>query len=202
MVKPLSSCYKSDPIRTNSVLKFSNGESRKWENGKNALSSNLCCCGVTKIFSHLLSPLLLLRVLWGCQEWGWNPGNLGVQQERALDVLLIENWEHCWLHLHKKVNLRTEILVWAFLLRPVSEKRAFSAGWELAAELWVACTHINTHTSKKLGGKNSDEINILWHGCCCGNQAWQCVRQVNFRESKLFFKTVGETDGFCLRMDS
>lgn len=83
-------------------------------------------------------------------------------------------------------------------------KRAFSAGRELGAELQIPSTRIYTHTSKKLGGKNSDKMNIQWHSCCCcccGNQAWQCVRQVNFRESKLFFKTVGETDGFCLKMD-
>lgn len=40
MIIPLSSCYKLDPIRTNSILKFSNGESKKWENtDKNALNS-------------------------------------------------------------------------------------------------------------------------------------------------------------------
>lgn len=38
--------------------------------------------------------------------------------------------------------------------------------------------------------------------CCCGNPAWQCVRQVNFRQNKLFLNSVGKTDWFCLKMNS
>lgn len=45
----------------------------------------------------------------------------------------------------------------------------------------------------------------MWHSCChccCGNPAWQCVRQVNFRQNKLFLNSVGKTDWFCLKMNS
>lgn len=52
---------------------------------------------------------------------------------------------------------------------------------------------------------NSDRKEIMWHSCChccCGNQAWQCVRQVNFRQNKLFLNSVGKTDWFCLKTNS
>lgn len=45
----------------------------------------------------------------------------------------------------------------------------------------------------------------MWYSCCyccCGNQTWQCVRQGNFRQNKQFLNSVGETDGFCLKMSS
>lgn len=65
---------------------------------------------------------------------------------------------------------------------------------------------MHTHMQKsKARLLNSDDMYIMWYSCCyccCGNETWQCVRQGNFRQNKLFLNSVGETDGFCLKMNS
>lgn len=85
MIKPLSSCYQSDPIRTNSILKFS-----KVRNGKTLVKMPLTpiCAAVVsqKIFFHLLSPMLLIKVL--CQNWGVKPRKSGGSAGKTLAHLV------------------------------------------------------------------------------------------------------------------